>query len=470
MSDNNLEIVLSLIDNASAELKKITGDIKKDTESISKESEKASKSLGEGMKEAGKGLKEFKRELFAITAGIAAITMVTKAWAENNFQARQTLDSIGESINKVMGSLGSILSPIIDLTDKALKGIATLLEMSAKGWVGIWGLFKGGLVGAEQAINEFTNNLNQRGNLKEMTDQMKQMTDELSRMDLMYMTGKLTAEQYYTAIISESAAAFQADQLRIQLTKQLAAEENLMRNQSLMDYKADVDARMGLLKTLRNFHHTAYSTMFDFINMGVQKFSTGFTTALTSIIMGTKRAGEAFKEFGIAMITAIVSFVIEYGIQMLIAWALSALIMKATIAQAGAIAIAWLPAAVFASVATLGAAGKAGAVGLGVAALAAVGIMGLSKAVDLGTISVTKGGGAGGGFANGGWVGLHGPEMAMLGERGPEYVIPNNRLGNMGNQTSIHIEINNPVVRSDEDIDKLTEEISLRLAREAERL
>jgi hypothetical protein len=62
------------------------------------------------------------------------------------------------------------------------------------------------------------------------------------------------------------------------------------------------------------------------------------------------------------------------------------------------------------------------------------------------------------------------PRRALVGERGPEYVVPNNRLGNIGNQTTIHIEINNPVVRSDEDIDKLTEEISMRLAREAERL
>jgi tape measure domain-containing protein len=31
-------------------------------------------------------------------------------------------------------------------------------------------------------------------------------------------------------------------------------------------------------------------------------------------------------------------------------------------------------------------------------------------------------------YASGGWAGLHGPEMAMLGERGPEYVIPNHAL------------------------------------------
>jgi hypothetical protein len=32
------------------------------------------------------------------------------------------------------------------------------------------------------------------------------------------------------------------------------------------------------------------------------------------------------------------------------------------------------------------------------------------------------------GHAEGGWVGLHGPELAMVGERGPEYVVPNHRL------------------------------------------
>jgi len=36
------------------------------------------------------------------------------------------------------------------------------------------------------------------------------------------------------------------------------------------------------------------------------------------------------------------------------------------------------------------------------------------------------------GHARGGWVGLHGPELGMLGERGPEYIVPNHQLGKMG--------------------------------------
>ena len=80
-------------------------------------------------------------------------------------------------------------------------------------------------------------------------------------------------------------------------------------------------------------------------------------------------------------------------------------------------------------------------------------------------------------FAEGGRPPIGVP--SLVGERGPELfvpdaggtIIPNNRLGGyMGNQTSINIEILYPVVRSDDDIDALTEEISMRLARETERL
>lgn len=34
--------------------------------------------------------------------------------------------------------------------------------------------------------------------------------------------------------------------------------------------------------------------------------------------------------------------------------------------------------------------------------------------------------------AEGGWVGLNGPEIGLLGERGPEYIVPNDKLGAMG--------------------------------------
>uniref|UniRef100_A0A6H1ZEK3 Putative tail protein n=1 Tax=viral metagenome TaxID=1070528 RepID=A0A6H1ZEK3_9ZZZZ len=103
-------------------------------------------------------------------------------------------------------------------------------------------------------------------------------------------------------------------------------------------------------------------------------------------------------------------------------------------------------------------------VGLTMASLAAA-----TGAVQIATIS-------GQSFALGGRPPIG--QASLVGERGPEMfvpdevgsIIPNNKLGNTTKQISIYIEINEPTVRNDEDIDRITEQVSLRLAQEAERL
>jgi SLT domain-containing protein len=57
------------------------------------------------------------------------------------------------------------------------------------------------------------------------------------------------------------------------------------------------------------------------------------------------------------------------------------------------------------------------------------------------------------GYAEGGWVGLHGPELAMVGERGPEYVVPNHRLNGKGSGDSVTL-----VGVSRRDIAKIVDE------------
>lgn len=42
------------------------------------------------------------------------------------------------------------------------------------------------------------------------------------------------------------------------------------------------------------------------------------------------------------------------------------------------------------------------------------------------------------GYAGGGWAGLNGPEVAVLGERGPEYVVPHHELRSGTRQTQTH--------------------------------
>lgn len=91
------------------------------------------------------------------------------------------------------------------------------------------------------------------------------------------------------------------------------------------------------------------------------------------------------------------------------------------------------------------------------------GIIAATGAMQIATIAATK-------FATGGIV--TGPTLGLVGEAGPEAIIPLSKMGSMGlgGGHNIHIEINYPTIRSTEDIDALTEEISTRLAREADRL
>jgi TP901 family phage tail tape measure protein len=44
-------------------------------------------------------------------------------------------------------------------------------------------------------------------------------------------------------------------------------------------------------------------------------------------------------------------------------------------------------------------------------------------------------------YAAGGWAGLNGPELALLGERGPEYVVPHNALASGGAHSSMTINV-----------------------------
>lgn len=504
-SENELQIVLTLIDKASAELKKITGDIKKDTSEVAKESDKANKSIQDGFKESGKELRAYRQAMLGVAAVIGSVILVSKEWAKHNIFVRDTFNEVGIAVKNTTASIGSLfapaivnlanlIKPLLKIINDVIKGIQDALTASAQafGYLANFIIaFQGSLLRGSNIVEAFKiANMEANDAVREigkqfkeafadnipqadaMVTKMKEMNDALNTINLQYLTGAMSAQQYYDVMTSNNIANFQNMQTQMSLMQQMAAQENLMRNQSLMDFKTDTEAKMGLLKTLQQYHHTVYSSVMDFANMAIQKISTGLGPAISAIALGTKKASEAFKEFGITLISSIIEFVVQYGVQMLIAAALSKLIMASTISQAGAIAAAWLPAAIFASIATMGAADAAGTAGISAATTSGLAIGGAAIAASQGLSQGMQIGAAiASGHAAGGWVGMNGPEIGLLGERGPEYVIPNNKLGDIGgNQTSIHIEVNNPVVRSDEDIDKLTEEISMRLAREAERL
>jgi hypothetical protein len=193
-------------------------------------------------------------------------------------------------------------------------------------------------------------------------------------------------------------------------------------------------------------------------------FSQGVSKLFVSMIKGTVDAKEAWKEMGMQMVQTIIDYMVQVAIAFVLSKVLGATSFGIAAAQASALAAMWATPAFLASVATLG-----GAAATGAAAIAA------GMGANLAAVTAFQAGsglaGGGGGLttlAEGGIV--ERPTLALIGERGREAVIPlNGRNGGFG-ETYINIEINNPTVRSDEDIDKLTEEISMRLSRETERL
>ena len=232
---------------------------------------------------------------------------------------------------------------------------------------------------------------------------------------------------------------------------------------------AEFESMKTLHQTLMSFQKTGWQGFFDFVNMGIKTFSSAMTTALTGIITGTMKAGEAFKQFGKSMIAAIVEFFVQWAIQALIGMALSKTMNAWTIAQAGLLETAWAGAAFFAAVATQGGAVVAGSAALGAGYAAARGMTIAGQALGGGK-GTALGGGLPGGetmsfggspvtMAQGGLiteptmtVGMRSGQLGLMGEAGPESVVPMNDRGSSSssnNAIQVAININTPFSADD---------------------
>ncbi len=179
--------------------------------------------------------------------------------------------------------------------------------------------------------------------------------------------------------------------------------------------------------------------------------SKNLTSALSDMLSGTKSVKEAFADLGRAMIKTITDFLAEQIIAATIGKLLQTAATAASVAQAATIAAAWAPAAAFVSLATFGSNAIAAATGIGsVTALTTA--LSIPKPVAM---------------AEGGVVTR--PTLALIGEAGPEAVVP---LGASGGMRNINIEVNisEPQVRSLDDIFTLSEEVSDQIAKEIERI
>ncbi|HHH3792147.1 tape measure protein [Enterobacter hormaechei subsp. xiangfangensis] len=101
------------------------------------------------------------------------------------------------------------------------------------------------------------------------------------------------------------------------------------------------------------------------IGAAVDSLQGGATSAITGLINGTQSLQESFANIGSTILNSVVSAIVDMGVQyvksLIIGKAMSSAATAAQIAEAGALATAWAPAAMAASIATQG---KASAIGL----------------------------------------------------------------------------------------------------------
>ncbi len=223
-------------------------------------------------------------------------------------------------------------------------------------------------------------------------------------------------------------------------------------NQDLLDQQTTLSSATNLLQTLRSMHVTIWSGIFDFINMGIQKFSSGFSTAISSIILGTKTAKEAFADFGNMMVQAIVEFVVQWGVQAIIALTIGKLIEWMIGGIADSIAAMWMPSAILASIATFGGAAAAGTAAVAGALGTGMGLLTGIKAAQPVPIAQSAEGNI---FTR--------PALTTIAEKEPEGVFPLSKLP-LGNTVQINVE--SPIISSNLDIADFAEQLGDFIKRE----
>ncbi|HFJ3489488.1 TPA: tape measure protein [Salmonella enterica] len=103
----------------------------------------------------------------------------------------------------------------------------------------------------------------------------------------------------------------------------------------------------------------------NMLGSAIDSLQGGATNAITGLINGTQSLQESFANIGSTILNSVVSAIVDMGVQyvksLIIGKAMSSAATAAQIAEAGALATAWAPAAMAASIATQG---KASAIGL----------------------------------------------------------------------------------------------------------
>lgn len=435
MADAELNVVLKLTDQATAQAQKAVKD-------VGNEAEKASQKTTSGFLEARKVVKDFHKEMFIVSMAIGAIAMATNEYAQRNREASDTISELGIAWKNALAGAG--------------KGFGDFMSKHLT------------------FLKDFNDSFDKSGTaVLRATNEMKNFNDDLGKQRDLFLTGKMSAESYYESINKAQTSQIAVNQQAAQSLQQLSSITAQINNKEMMDARNKTNEQIDLLKFYEQTYRTAHQGMAAFTVTVGKAIQTNMSAALTSMITGAKSAKEAFADLGKAMLTAIVDFMV----QKVVAWVLEKTLLAGTVAAsmtaAASIAAAWAPAAALVSAATFGASAVAGGVALTATALTAQTIAATSgmSGVRIGTSD-----GAGGPTtwgpvvprAMGGDDYVTRPTLFLAGEAGPERVRvdPQGSAGyNGGGGGGITINISAGNIGSNEDIKRLVEAIGFEIDR-----
>ena len=135
MAETELGINLTLIDNATAQIKQSMGEIQGQTKKVEEASNQAGKSIKDQFKDAGRELKDFRRTMFIVTAAFAAIIGVTREAAKFNQEAADSYFEFTSAVQSLSVMLGQTLAPALAAVGNVIGMLQNTIESAIAGLI-----------------------------------------------------------------------------------------------------------------------------------------------------------------------------------------------------------------------------------------------------------------------------------------------------------------------------------------------
>ncbi|EBT1103596.1 tail protein (tape measure) [Salmonella enterica] len=213
--------------------------------------------------------------------------------------------------------------------------------------------------------------LNTALSAKKISQEQYNQTSEALEQQHQSNLAKIRAEQVTTPQQEAAGMVDPVQQLANQHAQQIALiqqfeQQGVIAHQNALELKnaADTEYEQQRIEAQWEIFRNQ-SQANELLASSLDGLQSGASSAITGLINGTQSLQESFANIGSTILNSVVSAIVDMGVQyvksLIIGKAMSSAATAAQIAEAGALATAWAPAAMAASIATQG---KASAIGL----------------------------------------------------------------------------------------------------------